>query len=424
MKDYFKGETFSGKYLLEKQIHTSPLFYVYKARHILLKKPVIVKILRIDIIKDESYIPILKEVAQEVLEELRRISSLEQHPNVNAILDIDKEKAGKVLYFVVDYYEEGLAERISRKGRLELYEAFRITEGILRGLEYVHSNGIAHKSLKPNNVRFKDKQDMNVVITDFGLGYVAMKAIRRLKLSGFLEPPIYVTPRLLKGTDYVSMFEADLYSVAGLLYYMITGHEPFEGDVAKINADKLANKVIPPSKYVSDLPKKVEEFILKGLEITGEGYRSAKDMLEALYSAFSNVESFVPAIVKEVRDEDKDIRREVFINEKLDVALEEIKLPSVVASGMDVEIIFRFNKGMDFEVEVFPKDILRSVSSTSSKKTYVLFLKTPIDFYGILEPKIQFRTDSSYLFKYPIALPVIVAPMQSAGNISEQEFGT
>jgi serine/threonine protein kinase len=170
MKNKFANYTFGEKYLLKEEIATSSLFHVYKALHLFLNKEVIIKILRIDIVKDQRDVPILREVASEVLEQLRQVAALEGHPNINWILDIDKEMDGKILYFVVDYLENDLEKMIKSRDKLELDEAFRIAEGMLSALDYAHSHGIAHKNLKPSTVRFSGD---NMVITDFGLGSIA-----------------------------------------------------------------------------------------------------------------------------------------------------------------------------------------------------------------------------------------------------------
>jgi len=416
----FAGKEFSGKYLLEEEIATSPLFYVYRAKHKFLEKPVAVKIFRVDIIKSPHDIPILKEIASEVIEEIRRLGALEPHPNINWITDVDKEMGGKVLYFVMDYAPEDLQDVVSRRGHLELSRAFKLTENILRALDYTHSHGITHKNLKPSNVRFKEN---TLVLTDFGLGYIAQKAIRRLKLSGFLEPPIYVSPRILKGEDYVSFVEADLYSVAGLLYFMVTGHEPYEGDFAKIHADKLAGRIVPPSQHNPEIPEDVEKFILKGLEILdGKGFESAEEMLEALYEAFKTVYAYKPHTLMEIRDEEKKIQREIFVKENSDVNLMEVHAPSIINSSSPGSIVFKFDRGqeLEFDVNINP-DSSYEIINSQSRKTYSIIIRTEPGYYGVLEVNVQIRLpDGSTYFREPLNIPILVMPVQ--GQTSGVEF--
>ncbi len=416
----FVEKEFSGKYILEEEVAVSPLFYVYRAKHRFLEKPVAIKIFRVDIIKSPSDIPILKEIASEVIEEIRRMGALEPHPHINWITDVDKEMGGKILYFVMDYAPEDLHDIISKRGKLELTKAFRITESILRALDYAHKHGITHKNLKPSNVRFKDN---NVVLTDFGLGYIAQKAIRRLKLSGFLEPPIYVSPRLLKGDDYISFVEADLYSVAGLLYYMVTGHEPFEGDFAKIQADKLAGRIIPPSQYNPEIPDEVEAFILKGLEIIdGKGFENATAMLDSLYDAFKTVYAYKPLTIMEVRDETKRAQREIYVNENARFSLMEVHAPSILNSSSPGSIVFKFDKGVDltFDVSSNP-EVDYEVINSQTKKTYSLIIRTSPGYYGVLDVNVQIKMpDGSTYFKEPLKIPILVMPIQ--GQTSGVEF--
>jgi len=408
-KSPFSNKIFSGKYLLKEEIATSPLFHVYKGIHQFLNKEVIIKIFRIDIIRDQKDIQILKETAIEVLEQLRQVAGLESHPNINWILDIDKEMDGKILYFVIDYLPEDLRTLIKKKGKLSLEDAFHITEDILNGLVYAHSHGIAHKNLKPENVRFKDN---NVIITDFGLGYIAQKAIRRLKLSGFLSAPTWISPRVLRGLD-ITPYELDLYSVGALLYYMLTGKPPYdEEDIAKTHAEKLSNKIELPTSLNPNIPKKLEKFILKALEMEDDLFISAQQMLEELYEAFSEIQSFSLFIVNEIRN-DKKIKREIQMNETFNVKLTEIYAPIFVSSGSDGEVILKFNNNFDF---IFDINFNPRTSFQTSYKNNEFSIRFQIqkDYYGVLNLKIQIKDKSSnHLLKNPIEIPILVLPTEN-----------
>ncbi|MFZ8845900.1 MAG: serine/threonine-protein kinase [Candidatus Hydrothermia bacterium] len=408
-KSPFSNKIFSGKYLLKEEIATSTLFHVYKGIHQFLNKEVIIKIFRIDIIRDQKDVQILKETAIEVLEQLRQVAGLEGHPNINWILDIDKEMDGKILYFVIDYLPEDLRKLIKKKGKLSLEDAFHITEDILNGLVYAHSHGIAHKNLKPENVRFKDN---NVIITDFGLGYIAQKAIRRLKLSGFLSAPTWISPRVLRGLD-ITPYELDLYSVGALLYYMLTGKPPYdEEDIAKTHAEKLSNKIELPSLINPNIPKKLEKFILKALEMEDDLFISAQQMLEELYEAFSEIQSFSLFIVNEIRN-DKKIKREIQMNETFNVKLTEIYAPIFVSSGSDGEVILKFNNNFDF---IFDINFNPRTSFQTSYKNNEFSIRFQIqkDYYGVLNLKIQIKDKSSnHLLKNPIEIPILVLPTEN-----------
>lgn len=410
-KNLFTNKIFSGKYLLKEEIAVSPIFYVYKAVHQFLNKEVVVKILRIDLIRDQKDVQILKEIAGEILEQLRHVAALESHPNINWILDIDKEMDGKILYFVVDYLEEDLRSLIKKKGKLSLEDALHITEDILNALVYAHNHGIAHKNLKPENVRFKDG---NVVITDFGLGYIAQKAIRRLKLSGFLNAPVYTSPRVLRGLDITS-YEADLYSVGALLYYMLTGKPPYdEEDVAKTHAEKLSSRLELPRYINPNIPEKVQKFILKALEMEDEVFNSASEMLEELYLAFSEVQNFLPYIVTETRN-GKRIKREVYINETFDAKITEIEVPIFVSSGSEGEVNIKFNNPCDYFIDVVISPQTKFEGGyKSNRREFVIKFITPKDYYGTINIKIQVKDKlSNHLIKQPIEIPILILPTEN-----------
>ncbi|MCS7244824.1 MAG: serine/threonine protein kinase [candidate division WOR-3 bacterium] len=409
-KNLFANKVFSGKYLLKEEIAVSPIFHVYKAVHQFLHKDVIVKILRIDLIRDQKDVQILKEIAGEILEQIRHITALESHPNINWILDIDKEMEGKIFYFVVDYLEEDLRSLVKKKGKLSLEDALRITEDILNALVYAHGHGIAHKNLKPENIRFKDG---NVVITDFGLGHIAQKAIRRLKLSGFLSAPVYISPRVLRGLD-ITPYEADLYSVGALLYYMLTGKPPYdEEDIARTHAEKLSNKLELPRYINQNIPEKVERFILKALEMEDETFNSASEMLEELYLAFSEVQNFLPYIITEIRN-GKRIKREVYINETFDAKITEIQVPIFIASGSEGEINIKFNNLCDYVIDITVNPQVKFDGGyKSNKREFVLKLTTPKDYYGTINIKVQVKDKlSNHLIKQPIEIPILVLPTE------------
>ncbi len=409
-KNTFSNKIFNGKYLLKEEIATSPLFHVYRAVHQFLNKDVVVKIFRIDLIRDQRDVQIMKEIAIEVIEQLRQVASLEGHPNINWILDIDKEMDGKILYFVVDYLYEDLESLVKKKGILSVEEAFNITEDILMALDYAHSHGIAHKNLKPENIRFKDN---NVVITDFGLGYIAQKAIRRLKLSGFLSAPVYTSPRIIRGID-ITPYEADLYSVGAILYYMLTGKPPYDQeDVAKTHADKLANKLELPSSINPNIPKKVEKFILKAMEMEDELFKNSKEMLEELYLAFSEVQNFSLFTIDEIRN-GKRIKRDVYMNETFTSKLLEILAPIYISSGSDGEIILKFSDSFDYVIDVnFNPQHRFEASYLNNKRAYLIKFFTERSFYGTLNIKIQVKDKlSNHLLKQPIEIPILILPTQ------------
>ncbi len=124
LKNVFANKIFNNKYLLKEEIATSTLFHVYKATHKFLNKEVVVKIFRVDLIRDQKDVQIMKEIALEVLEQIRQVAGLEGHPNINWILDIDKEMDGKIFYFVVDYLEEDLKTLVKKKKNYQLKNLF------------------------------------------------------------------------------------------------------------------------------------------------------------------------------------------------------------------------------------------------------------------------------------------------------------
>jgi hypothetical protein len=194
---------------------------------------------------------------------------------------------------------------------------------------------------------------------------------------------------------------------------MLTGKPPYdEEDIAKTHAEKLSNKIELPTSLNPNIPKKLEKFILKALEMEDELFISAQQMLEELYEAFSEIQSFSLFIVNEIRN-DKKIKREIQMNETFNVKLTEIYAPIFVSSGSDGEVILKFNNNFDliFDINFNPGT---SFQTSYKNNEFSIRFQTQKDYYGVINLKIQIKDKlSNHLLKNPIEIPILVLPTEN-----------
>ncbi|MEO0201513.1 MAG: serine/threonine-protein kinase, partial [candidate division WOR-3 bacterium] len=264
-----KGFVLSRKYEVQEFIGRGLIFEVYKARHTRLSKDVALKVLIPEIASD-------LEFTRFVVQIIRNIASLEEHPHISWVHDIDKD--GVYIFFVMDFLPRGLNDIIKD---ISLEDAISITVDILDALKYAHSKGLIHKDIRPSNVRFNETD--SVVLVDFGMAEIAAKAAMKFKRTAFIPPPHYTAPEQIKSFELADE-RSDIYSVGALLYHMLTKEPPFEGDIKQIYYQKLSGTGPKPPRTINpDIPPEIERLILKALSPDPyERFQSAEEMLEEL----------------------------------------------------------------------------------------------------------------------------------------------
>lgn len=240
---------------------------VYKAQCTLLDRTVAVKVLRPQYASDEEFVARFLREAQAAA----RLS----HPNVVNVYDVGKE--GDTHYIVMEYVPgQTLKQVISKHAPLAVGQAVNIAEQILLALKHAHERGIIHRDVKPHNMLITS--DGRVKVTDFGIA-------RAASASGLTETGIvlgsvhYFSPEQAKGQTVG--IQSDLYSLGIILYEMLTGRLPFEGDSPiSIALKQIQEEAAPPHKYNDALPGWLEGVILKAMhKDPQERYSSAEEML-------------------------------------------------------------------------------------------------------------------------------------------------
>jgi serine/threonine-protein kinase len=229
------------RYRLHEQLGEGGMGTVYRATHVLMDKPVAIKLIHGELAH-------IEEVVKRFEREARSASRLTD-PHCITVTDFGRTGDG-TLYLVMELLDgEPLSDRLERDGAVDPAEALRITRQILKGLEHAHEAGVVHRDLKPENVMLVthgDESDFAKVF-DFGIAKLAhgAGAAEDLTQSGLVVgTPGYLSPEqaLGEGADH----RADLYAVGVMLFEMLTGKPPFGGESAMDVLSAHLTAPVPP----------------------------------------------------------------------------------------------------------------------------------------------------------------------------------
>ena len=265
--------TLGGRYVLEEVVGTGGMSVVYRATDLKHHCDVAVKVLRRDLMSEPSSV-------RRFDHEARAVSRLD-HPNIISLMDVGQD--GDVRYIVMEYVPGyTLKDFISQRGRVAPQEAINITLEILAAVNHAHKNHIIHRDLKPQNILLADNG--MVKVSDFGIAQQKDTG-NTINASEIMGSVHYISPEQTKGIGVCE--QSDLYSVAVILYEMVTGRVPFDGDTpAAIAIKQLKEPPVPPRKFEPSVSVALEEVILKGMsKDVRDRYQSATEMATDLRHA-------------------------------------------------------------------------------------------------------------------------------------------
>ncbi|ABR48929.1 protein kinase [Alkaliphilus metalliredigens QYMF] len=282
------GKTLGNRYEIIEKVGGGGMALVYKAKCTLLNRHVAVKVLRSEFTNDKDFIEKFKQESQAA-------ASL-SHPNIVNIYDVGQEDE---IYYIVMEYVDGmtLKQLINEKGILNLREIINYTKQIANALQHAHQNHIIHRDIKPHNILMT--KDNRAKVTDFGIALAATTST--ITNAGSVIGSVhYFSPEQARGgyTDEKS----DFYALGIVMYEMITGVVPFEGDSPiTVALKQIQEKPAAPSTVNPDIPKGLENIILKLIEKEQSlRYGSAELLINDLDKLSRDPETII------YRDEDEE----------------------------------------------------------------------------------------------------------------------
>lgn len=273
------GQLLGNRYEILEKIGKGGMATVYKAKDKTLNRYVAVKVLKDEFANDQEFIRRFQIEAQS--------AAALSHPNIVSIFDVSND--GDIHYIVMELIEgKTLKDVINEKGKLPWQEACKIASQIASGLSVAHKNHIIHRDIKPHNIVMT--KDNMAKITDFGIAKAASSSTINAN-SNSLGSVHYFSPEHARGgyTDEKS----DIYSLGVVLYEMVTGKLPFDGDTAVSIAMKhLKDDPEEPINIVPDIPKGLNDIILKAMQReVGSRYLTASDMYKDLQKILQSPET-------------------------------------------------------------------------------------------------------------------------------------
>ena len=268
MENYI-GRLLDHRYEILEIIGTGGMAVVYKARCHRLNRLVAIKILKDELSEDAEFRRRFHAESQAV--------AMLSHPNIVNVYDVSH--SDNVDYIVMELIDGiTLKQYMEQKGTLNWREALHFSTQIAKALEHAHSRGIIHRDIKPHNIMIL--KDGSVKVADFGIARVssAQSTLTREALGSVH----YISPEQAKGgrIDYRS----DLYSLGVVMYEMLTGHPPYDGETpVSVAIQHINAKAIPPRVLNPQIPEGLEQITMHAMAANvDERYESATAMLQDL----------------------------------------------------------------------------------------------------------------------------------------------
>lgn len=262
----------ADRYVVERLIGRGGMATVYLARDLRHERRVALKVL------DRELGAVLG--VERFLGEIRVTANL-QHPNILPLFD--SGEVDGLLFYVTPYIEgESLRARLTRERQLPVDEAVRLAVGVAGALQYAHRQGVIHRDLKPDNILLLEGQPL---LADFGIALAVSNAGgERVTQTGLsLGTPQYMSPEQATADQYVDG-RSDIYSLAAVLYEMLTGDPPHSGSTARaVIARVITERPRPVRATRESVPPHVAASVERALaKIPADRFASAQDFADAL----------------------------------------------------------------------------------------------------------------------------------------------
>ena len=291
--DQYIGKMLDNRYEILERIGTGGMAIVYKAKCHRLNRLVAIKILKSDLAQNEEF-------RRRFNAESQAVAQL-SHPNIVSVYDVSR--GGDMEYIVMELIDGiTLKQYMEKRGQLNWRESLHFITQIMRGLSHAHSRGIVHRDIKPQNVMVL--RDGSVKVADFGIACLENAA--QTLTQEALGSVHYISPEQARGDRPDA--RSDIYSSGVVLYEMLTGRLPFEGESAvSVAIQHLSSIPLAPREINPDIPEQLELICMKAMAPDLEHrYQSADAMIADLEAFRKNPEVEMKFDLSDLRPEEND----------------------------------------------------------------------------------------------------------------------
>jgi serine/threonine-protein kinase len=322
VEELTRGALFAGRYEIIEELGKGGMGRVYRVEDTQIKQEMALKLIKPEIAAE-------KKVIERFKNELKTARDI-RHKNVCGMFDLGEEKGS--YYITMEYVPGGDLKRLIRRTkRLDTGTAISIAKQVCEGLTEAHGLGIIHRDLKPNNIMLDDEGRARIM--DFGIA----RSLKEKGITGagvMIGTPEYMSPEQVEGKEIDQ--RSDIYSLGVILYEMVTGQVPFEGDTPfTIGVKHKSERPKNPKELNDQIPDDLNSAILKCLEKDKEKrYKSA----EELRSELSNIEAGIPTTERKIPRKKPLTSREITVT----FGMKKLFVPALIFIG--IVIIFSLKR--------------------------------------------------------------------------------
>jgi len=341
-----------GRYEILGELGQGAMGVVYKAKDPLIERVVAIKTINLALAMDEK-----EEYEGRFYQEAKAAGRL-SHPNIVTIFDVGK--SGDVAYIAMEFLQgRELRDILDDGGYLPIEKSLEIAAQVAQGLSYAHEHDIVHRDVKPSNIMVTS--DYHVKITDFGIARMPSSSVQT-QAGMVVGSPKYMSPEQVMGK--VIDQRSDIFSLGVMLYEILTGQTPFQGENINAIMYQIVNsEPVPPISLNHDIPEMANFIVIKSLsKDPEERYQYAKEMYADLKACLDLMLRFnqPPVVAKSaaetakplvdpliftrnnaIGDEDPKSRPTSGLSKIFDSAEAVMKFASLTASDKDIDLLSR-----------------------------------------------------------------------------------